>query len=114
MPNTEHWPDMAGRRDDEKVTKEELEKLSRSFAACDVGRYAIARDPEKCVDKVPVLYLVDRRASTKWWWSCDARIAYVVDTLDRAEEIARKYRGRNLRAVRITQDMAQDTGDIVW
>ena len=95
-------------RDRERWLKQFAQSLSaksRKFSKADVGKYVIARDSDKRPDLVPVLYLVDRRKCQEYWWSCDAKIAFVIDTETRADELASHYRGTNLRVLPITEEM---------
>lgn len=88
-----------------KQFAQSLSAKSRTFPKSDVGKYVIARDSDKRPDLVPVLYLVDRRKCQEFWWSCDAKIAFVLDTETRADELASHYKGTNLRVLAITEEM---------
>jgi hypothetical protein len=101
---------------DQSMTRQELEKLSKAFPGSCVGKYVVARDPDKNKSLVPVLYLVDRRKTTQWWWSCNAKYAYVIPEEERAKELAARYRGTNVRVVKITEDMVvkEEMNEITW
>ena len=108
--NADEWDvaDLCSRR---PRTREDLVGYSRLFPKSCIGKYVIARDPDKNKDLVPVLYLVDRQKTEKWWWSCHAGYAYVVDSEERARELAKRYKGTNVRAMRVTEELAQGPDD---
>ena len=81
----------------EYTDKEKYEYLlekSVQFSQADVGKFVITRDPKANRRVVPILYLVDRRKTKAWFWTCYAEYAMVFDNKGGAELALRKLKHR--------------------
>lgn len=84
--------------------REYIREKSR-FNKTDVGKYVIVQKTRKNRDVVEKLYLVDRRKTTKFWWSHDAFYAMKFESKDAAMKQAEKYKYNKARVVQIVNNI---------
>lgn len=81
--------------------REYIREKSHSFNKKDVGKYVIAQTPRKNRGVVERLYLVDRRKTTRFWWSHDATFAMIFEDKEAASRQAAKYKYNKARVIQI-------------
>lgn len=78
-----------------------LDKAS-NFRDSDRGKFIVAQSPRRNKRIIPILYLVDRSITKRFWWSHDAKYAMIFNNKDAAQNAINKLKFNNhLRILKI-------------
>lgn len=88
-----------------RLERREYIRDKARFNKTDVGKYVIVQKTRTNRDVVEKLYLVDRRITTRFWWSHDASYAMKFESKEVAMKQAEKYKYNKVRVVQIVNNI---------
>jgi hypothetical protein len=81
--------------------KDYIDAKGRCFKKEDIGKYVIVQNSRHNKKVMPIMYLVDRRITKRWWWSPDSHYAMIFDDKSSAERMLSKYKYNKVRYIKI-------------
>lgn len=87
--------------------KDYINAKSRCFKKEDIGKYIIVQNSRHNKKVMPIMYLVDRHSTKRWWWSPDSHYAMIFDNKSSAERMLSKYKYNKVRCIKIQSWMAE-------